>query len=258
MQLTMGNGFGPPRDRAEADAVLKRAVELGVTLIDTADAYGPWSVEELIAAALHPYRDDLLIATKGGFVRDGNGRWITNGRPSHLREALEGSLSRLRLDTIDLYQLHRVDAAVPLEDQLGTLADLHQEGKIRHIGLSEVTVSQLSRAEAVTPIATVQNLFNLADRKSADVLEYATDHDIGFIPWFPLATGGLTRSPRLNQIAARQGISASQVALAWLLQHSDNVLPIPGTSQVAHLEDNVAAASIRLDVEDLATLDRLA
>jgi aryl-alcohol dehydrogenase-like predicted oxidoreductase len=207
---------------------------------------------------LHPYRDDLVIATKGGFVRDRNGAWITDGRPSHLREALEGSLRRLRLEAIDLYQLHRVDAAVPLEDQVGTLAELRGEGKIRHIGLSEVSVGQLTRAEAVTPIATVQNLFNLADRKSADVLAYAAGRSIGFIPWFPLATGGLARSPRLSQIAARQGISASQVALAWLLQHSDNMLPIPGTAQVPHLEDNVAAAGIRLDAEELAALDRLA
>lgn len=255
MQLTSGNGFGPPRDSGEAGRVLRRAVERGVNLVDTADAYGPFLVEDLIAASLYPYPEDLVIATKGGFVRDARGSWIADGRPEHLTEALEGSLRRLRRDSIDLYQLHRIDPEVPIEDQVGTLARLQQAGKIRHIGLSQVTVRQLEQAGAIAPISTVQNLYNLAERSSADVLEYATRQGIGFIPWFPLATGGLVDAPVLQKVADRHGATASQVALAWLLQSSPTMLPIPGTSSVGHLDDNIDAASLRLTADDVAELD---
>jgi aryl-alcohol dehydrogenase-like predicted oxidoreductase len=256
MQLTGPNAFGPARDAAGARAVLRRAVDLGVNLIDTADAYGPGVAETLIGEALHPYRAHLVIATKGGFVRGPRGEWITDGRPEHLREALDESLRRLRLERIDLYQLHRIDSRVPLAEQIGALRELRDAGKIRHIGLSEVTVAQLRQAEGVTPIATVQNRYNLAERSSDDLLTYTTERGIGFIPWFPLATGGLTRpAGPLGAIGARTGATPSQIALAWLLHRSPAVLPIPGTSSIAHLEENVGAGSLRLSGPDLALLD---
>ncbi|GAA2898082.1 aldo/keto reductase [Streptosporangium fragile] len=256
MQLTGRNAFGPSRDAAGARTVLRRAVELGVNLIDTADAYGPGVAETLIGEALHPYRDDLVIATKGGFVRGPRGEWITDGRPAHLRETLDGSLRRLRLDHIDLYQLHRIDAKVPLADQIGTLRDLRAAGKIRHIGLSEVSAAQLREAERIAPIATVQNLYNLAERSWEDLLAYTAERGIGFIPWFPLATGDLTRpSGPLGPVSTRTGATPSQLALAWLLHRAPNVLPIPGTSSVTHLEENIAAAAVKLSPADLALLD---
>jgi aryl-alcohol dehydrogenase-like predicted oxidoreductase len=257
MQLMGRNGFGPARDAAAATAVLRRAVELGVDLIDTADAYGPFVAETLIAEALHPY-DGLVIATKGGFVRDAAGSWISDGRPQHLRDAIHGSLKRLKLERIDLYQLHRVDAAVPLADQVGTLRDLQAEGKIRHVGLSQVTVAQIEEARRITEVASVQNLYNVADRSSRDVVEYAKRVGMGFIPWFPLATGRLTNQPALLRIAQSHGVSTSQVALAWLLQDSPTMLPIPGTSSVEHLEDNLQAASLRLTDDEVSFLNALA
>ena len=255
MQLTAGNGFGPPRDPREAGRVLRRAVERGVNLVDTADAYGPFLVEEMIATSLHPYPDDLVIATKGGFVRDARGSWITDGRPEHLTQALHDSLRRLLRDSIDLYQLHRIDPQVPFDDQIGTLARFQEAGKIQHIGLSQVSVSQLDRAREIARIATVQNLYNLADRSSSDVVGYAARHGIGFIPWFPLATGGLVDAPVLRRVAAGHDATASQVALAWLLQRSTTMLPIPGTSSIDHLDDNIDAAALRLSAQDIEELD---
>jgi len=259
MRITGDGVWGEPEDRDEALAVLRRAVELGVNLIDTADSYGPYVSEQLIAEALHPYPDELLIATKAGFLRDGPGRWRTCGRPEHLREAVEGSLGRLKLDRIDLLQLHRIDSDVPAEDQLGTLVELRDEGKIAHIGLSEVSVEQLEHAEQITPIASVQNRFNLEDRGAEDVLEACEQRGIGFIPWFPLASGNLAREGRsLDEIARRHGASPAQIALAWLLRRSEVMLPIPGTSSVAHLEDNLDAARIELSDDELAALDAAA
>lgn len=256
MQLPGRNAFGPSRDPEGARAVLRRAVELGVTLIDTADAYGPEVAERLIGEALSPYRSDVVIATKGGFVRGRRGEWMVDGRPEHLREAVRGSLRRLRLDRIDLYQLHRIDQRIPLDEQLGALASLRQEGLIRHVGLSEVSVAELLAAQRIVPIATVQNLYNLVERSSEDLVRVTAELGIGFIPWFPLATGGLTRDAgALGAMAARAGASPSQVALAWLLQHAPNVLPIPGTSSVDHLEENVAATSVHLSAPDVAVLD---
>ncbi|GAA2229004.1 aldo/keto reductase [Herbiconiux moechotypicola] len=248
MQLTGPNAFGPSRDAEGARAVLRRALELGVTLIDTADAYGPGVAETLIAEALHPYPSDLVIATKGGFVRGPRAEWRTDGHPAHLRAALEGSLSRLRLERIDLYQLHRIDHRVPLEDQIGALVELRDEGKIRLIGLSEITTTQLHRALEITPIATVQNQFNLADQRAAGLVDESARLGIGFIPWFPLATGGLSRAGGpLGELAAAAGVSPSQLALAWLLRRSSTMLPIPGTRDLTHLDDNVRAAAIDLD-----------
>ncbi|MBJ7359992.1 aldo/keto reductase [Nocardioides sp.] len=255
MQLTGEGVWGPPKDHDEAIRVLRRAVELGVTFFDTADSYGPTVAEELLAEALHPYADDVVIATKAGLTRTGPGQWVPVGRPEYLRQQAELSLRRLRLDRIDLFQLHRIDGAVPLEDQVGELAALRDEGKIRHIGLSEISVDQLRAAQAVAPIATVQNLFNYADRSAEPLLDVCTAEGIGFIPWFPLATGQLSgeRSP-LSAAARQHGVSPSQLALAWLLRRSPVMLPIPGTSSVDHLEDNVAAAGIELTDEELAQL----
>jgi pyridoxine 4-dehydrogenase len=256
MQLTGEGVWGPPKDHDEAVRVLRRAVELGVTFFDTADSYGPTVAEELLAEALHPYADDVVIATKAGLTRTGPGQWIPVGRPSYLRQQAELSLRRLRLERIDLFQLHRIDRAVPLEEQVGELAALRDEGKIRHIGLSEVSVDQLRAAQAVAPIATVQNLFNYADRSAEPLLEVCAAESIGFIPWFPLATGQLSGagSP-LGDAAREHGVSPSRLALAWLLRRSPVMLPIPGTSSVAHLEDNVAAASVELSDEEFEKLD---
>lgn len=256
MQLPGANAFGPTRDAENARRVLRRAVELGVTLIDTADAYGPEVAETLIGEALSPYPDELVVATKGGFVRGSRGEWIVNGQPEHLRAAVRESLRRLRMDRIDLYQLHRVDPHVPLADQIGALAELRDEGLILHIGLSEVTVDQLREAERIAPIVTVQNRYNLADRSSEELVRHTAERGIGFIPWFPLATGGLTHpTGPLGAMAQRTGASPSQLALAWLLQHSPNILPIPGTASAAHLEENVLAAELELSAGDVAILD---
>lgn len=255
MRITGKGIWGEPENPEEARAVLKRAVELGINLIDTADSYGPHVSERLIGKTLHPYPEDLVIATKGGLLRDGPGQWRRDARPEHLREACEGSLKRLKLDRIDLYQLHRIDPRVPAEEPLGALAELREEGKIRHIGLSEVSVEQIQRAQQIVPIVSVQNRYNLTDRDSEDVLDFCEREGIGFIPWFPLATGDLARpGGPLDEIATRYGASPGQVALAWLLWRSPVMLPIPGTSSVEHLVENVAAASLELDEEEFAEL----
>jgi pyridoxine 4-dehydrogenase len=257
MRITGEGVWGQPKDKPEALAVLKRAVELEVNLIDTSDAYGPNVSEELIAEALYPYSDGLVIATKGGLVRPSAGVWDTDGRPEHLREALEGSLERLKLERIDLYQLHRIDPKVPLVDTIGTLADMQKEGKIRHLGLSEVSVEEIKEVQKMVKVASVQNLYNLTDRKHEDVLTYCEENGIGFIPWYPLATGKLTNDSRLSEIADKHSATASQVALAWLLKKSPVILPIPGTSSVAHLEENVAAVNVDLSDEEFTALDSL-
>lgn len=255
MRLTGEGIWGPPADPDECRDVLRTAVGLGVTLIDTADSYGPYVSEELIAEALHPYPDDVVIATKAGLVRGGPDDWSSDGRPSHLREACEGSLRRLKLETIELYQLHRIDRTVPTEEQIGTLLDLRDEGKIRHIGLSEVTTDQLEQAQQMVQVATVQNRYNLTDRTWDDVVDVCAAHSIGFIPWFPIATGKLARPGGVAQeIAAAHDATPAQIALAWLLRRSPTMLPIPGTSSVAHLEENCAAATIDLSDDEYDAL----
>ena len=251
MRITGKGVWGPPRDHDESIRVLRRTVELGINLIDTADSYGPNVSEELIAEALHPYPAGLVIATKGGFERSGPDAWEENGRPEHLRAACEGSLRRLRTDVIDLWQLHRIDRGVPAEEQFGVMADLVREGKVRHLGLSEVTVEQIEAARREIPIATVQNRYNVGDREWEGVLDYCEREGIGFIPWFPLAVGRLAEpGGPLADAAERLVAAPSQVALAWLLRRSPVMLPIPGTSRVAHLEENVAAASLELSDEE--------
>lgn len=248
MRITGEGVWGPPRDRAAALALLRRVPELGINFIDTADSYGPFVSEELIAEALHPYPAGLVIATKTGLQRPGPDEWVPDGRPAHLRARCEGSLQRLRVERIDLFQLHRIDRKVPLADQLGTLVELQREGKIRHLGLSEVSVADLERARALAPIATVQNLYNLGDRSAAPVLAYCEREGLGFIPWYPLGAGAMTaaRGP-LQAAAQRLGATASQVALAWLLWKSPVMLPIPGTSSRDHLESNTRAALLAAD-----------
>ncbi len=255
MQLTGHGVWGEPSDPDECVRVLKRSVELGINLIDTADSYGPVVSERLIKQALHPYPADLTIATKVGLTRQGPDVWTPVGRPAYLRQQCELSLRNLGLDCIPLYQLHRIDPQVPLEDQIGELKALQSEGKIRFIGLSEVGVEEIKAVEKLTPVATVQNLYNVADRKHEDVLDYCEAHGIGFIPWFPLATGALAQpGGPLAALAQSSGHSPSQLALAWLLKRSPVVLPIPGTSKVAHLEDNTAAAEIVLSDADYEAL----
>lgn len=255
MQLTGQGVWGAPADHEESIRVLRRSVELGVNLIDTADSYGPAIAEPLIREALHPYTDDLVIATKAGLTRPGPGDWVPVGRPAYLRQQVELSLRILGVERIDLLQLHRIDPDVALEDQIGVLAAMQSEGKIRHIGLSEVSVDQVRAAQAIAPIASVQNLFNVADRSAEDVLAYAEANGLAFIPWFPLATGKLAKpgSP-LDELAKQHKASASQLALAWLLRRSPVILPIPGTSSVAHLEDNVAGAGIQLTDDEFDVL----
>jgi len=259
MRITGEGVWGPPKKRDEAVRVLRRAVELGINLIDTADSYGPSVSEELISEALYPYPQGLVIATKGGFDRPGPGVWKENGRPEHLRAACEGSLKRLRLQQIDLYQLHRIDPKVPVDDQLGTLKDLQSEGKIRHIGLSEVSVQQIQHARSIMNVVSVQNRYSLADRSSEDVLDYCEKENLGFIPWFPLAAGALSgKSSTIQRVAAKFKATPSQVALAWLLERSPVMLPIPGTSSVGHLEENVAAAALKLDSSGMQELEKAA
>jgi len=251
MQLPGPGVWGPPRDHAEALRVLRRVVDLGINFIDTADSYGPNVSEELIAEALHPYPSHLVIATKGGLVRPGPGLWQSNGRPEHLRQACEGSLKRLKLECIDLYQLHRIDPEVPVEDQIGTLLDLQRAGKIRYIGLSEVSIPDIVRVREMTDIISVQNRYNLVDRRSEEVLDYCEREGIGFIPWRPLAIGNLAdEGGLLVQVAKRLNATPVQVALAWLLKRSPVMLPIPGTSRVGHLEENVEAAGLELTEEE--------
>ena len=248
MQITGPGIWGDPHDPEESMRVLRRGVELGVTFIDTADSYGPYVSEELIQKALHPYPTELVIATKAGLVRTGPGEWHPVGRPEYLRQEAEMSLRRLRLERIDLFQLHRIDAKVPLEDQLGELVELQEEGKIRHIGLSEVSVDELEASRKLANVVSVQNLYNLANRQSEDVLEACEEANIGFIPWFPIATGQLAQpGGPLDAIAKQTGHTPAQLALAWLLQRSPVMLPIPGTSSVAHVEENIAAATITWD-----------
>jgi pyridoxine 4-dehydrogenase len=259
MRLTGPGVIGEPDDPENAKAVLRRAVELGVNFIDTADSYGPEINERQIAEALHPYPDDLVIATKGGLSHERRGEWLQDGRPERLRAACEGSLQRLRVERIDLYQLHSVDPSVPLEESVGALAELREEGKIRHVGLSNVDARQLARAREVVPIVSVQNRYNLADRHSEGVLEACEREGIAFLPWFPLAFGELTRGAgRLTDVAFAHGLSRAQVAIAWLLQRSPVVLPIPGTSSLEHLEENVASASVGLTETEFADLSRTA
>jgi aryl-alcohol dehydrogenase-like predicted oxidoreductase len=248
MQLTGPGVWGEPADRTQAIAVLRRAVELGINLIDTADSYGPYVSEELIREALHPYPTGLVIATKAGLARTGPSRWVPLGRPEYLRQECEMSLRRLGVERIDLFQLHRIDPKVPANDQFGTLRDLRKEGKVRHVGLSEVNIAEIEAARRIVPIATVQNQYNLAYRNSEDVLDYCTRENIGFIPWFPLATGDLAKPHGVLANSARElGATPAQVALAWLLKKSPVMLPIPGTSKVKHLEENVTAALLNLD-----------
>jgi aryl-alcohol dehydrogenase-like predicted oxidoreductase len=254
MRITGKGVWGEPADPQEALSVLGRIPELGINLIDTADSYGPHVSEELIADVLHPYRG-LTIATKGGLERTGPGEWPRNGHPAHLKQACEGSLRRLKVDQIDLYQLHSPDDDVPYEDSVGAMKELQEEGKVRHVGVSNVSIDQLEQAREIVDVVSVQNRFNLADRRSEDVLERCEEHGICFFPWFPLAAGDLAEpGGAAAEIAAAHGASTSQIALAWLLRRSPVVVPIPGTSSVRHLEENVAAAGIELSDEELELL----
>ena len=257
MRITGKGIWGPPDDPANAVALLKRVAELGVDLIDTADSYGPFVSEDLIAEALHPYKTGLVIATKGGLTRSGPDVWPPVGRPEYLRQCLEMSLRRLKLDVIDLYQLHRIDPKVPREEQFGLLADLRKEGKIRHVGLSEVTVEEIEAAREIVPIATVQNLYNRANRKSEAVLDYCEREDIGFIPWFPVAAGDLAKpGGKLDEAAKAHDATTAQIALAWLLKRSPVMLPIPGTSSIEHLEENVASQDVTLSDAEFDSLSK--
>ncbi len=258
MRITGKGIWGDPKDPAESKRVLQKALELGVNFIDTADSYGPEVSEDLIAEALYPYADGLVIATKGGLTRQGPDQWLPVGRPEYLRQCVEMSLRRLKTETIDLYQLHRIDPKVPAEETLGALKDLQTQGKIRHIGLSEVSVEELEHAQTIVDIVSVQNLYNLSERKSEKLLDYCAEKSIGFIPWFPVAGGDLVKPGGvLDQSAKAHGATVAQLALAWLLKRSPVMLPIPGTSSVAHLEENVAASSLTLTDEEFESLSAL-
>jgi aryl-alcohol dehydrogenase-like predicted oxidoreductase len=258
MRVTGEGIWGWPADRQNALKVLRRAVELGINLIDTADAYGPDTSELLIAEALYPYPKGLVIATKGGLTRPSAGQWAPNCRPDHLKQALDGSLKRLRLDRIDLYQLHAVDSKVPIEESVGALKQMQDAGKIRHIGLSNVDRKEIDRARKIAPIVSVQNRYNIQDRESEDVLAYCEKEKFGFLPWFPVGGGrGLNTENPVNAAAKAHGVSVYQVALAWLLQRSPVMLPIPGTSSLAHLEENAAAARLKLTPEEWKAIDAL-
>lgn len=257
MRITGKGIFGPPADKAEAIKVLKRAVELGVNFIDTADSYGPNVSEELIAEALYPYPKDLVIATKGGFERPGPDVWTMNGNPAYLKKALEGSLKRLKQDTIDLYQLHRIDPKVRAEDTFTFLQKAQQEGKIKHIGLSEVNIDQVKQAQQFFKVVSVQNLYSVDNRKWESVLDYCTADNIAFIPWYPLNAGNVKSVEVLQKVAKKHDASTHEVALSWLLQRADNILLIPGTSKLSHLEENMKAASLVLTREDLDQLNSL-
>jgi len=255
MRITGSGIWGEPPDQEASRAVLRRAIQLGVNLIDTADSYGPDVSERLISEALYPYPDDLVIATKGGLTRTGPGAWPPDGRPEHLREACEGSLRRLRLDRIDVYQLHRVDPEVPLEESVGALAELRSEGKIRHVGLSNVSAEQLDRAQEIVPVVSIQNRYSVAERESNPVVDRCERDGLAFIPWFPLAAGWITENPGpWGRVAMSHGATPAQISLAWLLHRSPSMLPIPGTNSVAHLEENVAAAGIRLSDDEAESL----
>jgi aryl-alcohol dehydrogenase-like predicted oxidoreductase len=254
MRVTGPGIWGEPKDRAGARRLLARAFELGCTFFDTADSYGPGVSETIIAEALHPYPKELVIGTKGGLVRPARHRWDTDGRPEHLRLALEGSLKRLRLECIDLYQFHAPDEHVPFAESVGTLAELQRAGKIRHLGLSNVSVRQLDEARRIAPIVSVQNRYNLEDRSSDDVLGACEKAGIAFIPWYPLGAGQALGSARVKRVATKLGATPAQVAIAWLLARSPVILPIPGTSSIAHLEENAEAAALKLAPEDFAAL----
>lgn len=255
MRITGDGIWGEPKDRAESIRTLKRLPELGVDFIDTADSYGPFVSEDLIREALHPYKD-VLVATKGGLTRHGPGVWLPVGRPEYLRQCALMSLRRLGVERIDLWQLHRIDPKVPQDEQFDAMAELQKEGLVAHLGLSEVSVAEIKAASKRFTVATVQNRYNLVDRTSEDVLDYCEQEGIGFIPWFPLAAGDLAKEGSvLDQVAKKMGKSPSQIALAWVLQRSKVMLPIPGTSKVKHLEENVAAAGVTLSDEDFAALD---
>jgi pyridoxine 4-dehydrogenase len=256
MRITGDGVWGPPKDHDAAIATLRRAIELGINLIDTADSYGPRVSEELIAEALHPYPENLVIATKGGLRRTGPGQWPRDGRPEHLREACESSLKRLRVDCIDLYQLHAPDPEVPYEESVGAIKELRDEGKVHFVGVSNVTVEQLETARGIVSVETVQNRFNLVDRDTEDVLQRCEELGLGFIPWFPLAAGSLAEpGGPLAETAEGHDATPAQVAIAWLLARSEVMLPIPGTSTVEHLEENVAAAGIELSAEEFERLN---
>jgi len=257
MRITGKGIWGPPKDHNEAIRVLKRAVELGVNFIDTADSYGPYVSEELIAEALYPYPTGLVIATKGGLMRTGPDQWPVNAHPDHLKEALEGSLKRLKVDRIDLYQLHRIDPKVPAEQTFEFLKKVQQEGQVRHIGLSEVSVSDIKKAQQYFEVVSVQNMYSVDNRKWEPVLEYCQANNIAFIPWFPLNAGNVEASDKINQIAEKRNATVHQVALSWLLHHSDNILLIPGTSSVEHLEENMKAAQLELSSGDTHVLDSI-
>jgi len=252
MRITGDGIWGPPADRDEAKTVLRRAIELGINFIDTADSYGPHISEELIKEALHPYPDDLVIATKGGLERTGPGQWPTNGRPEHLIEACEGSLRRLELEQIPLYQFHRPDPAVPLEDSIGAIVTLKEQGKIRHIGLSNVTEEQLRRAQRLTPIVSIQNRYNVDDRRSESLVDLCEQEQMVFLPWAPIQN--LDSNRTVQQLTQRYGATPRQIVLAWLLARSPSILPIPGTGSVSHLDDNVAAAAIKLTPAEVASV----
>jgi len=251
MRITGEGIWGYPKDVDGAKKVLRRAVELGVNFIDTADAYGPVVSETLIGEALSPYAKGVVIATKGGLTRQGPGKWLPVGRPEYLRQQVEMSLRYLKLETIDLWQLHRIDPKTPVEESLGEIAKLQQEGKIRHIGLSEVKPNEIEQAQKIVKIVSVQNLYNIGDRQHEDVLEYCEQHGIGFIPWFPVAAGKLAQpGGKLDEAAKKHGATVSQLSLAWLLHRSPVMLPIPGTSSVEHLEENIAAADVKLSAAE--------
>lgn len=257
MRITGDGIWGPPQDHNESIRVLQRAVELGVNFIDTADSYGPHVSEELIAEALHPYPADLLIATKGGLLRTGPNQWPVDASPSHLREALEGSLTRLKLDRIDLYQLHRVDPEVPFEQTLEFLQQAQEEGLVKHIGLSEVTIEQIKKAQEYVQIVSVQNMYSVDNRKWEAELNYTEQNGIAFIPWYPLSGGNAQALNKLTQIGQKYNATNQQMALSWLLHRAPNILLIPGTSKVKHLEENMQAAAIALSPEDMAELEAL-
>jgi pyridoxine 4-dehydrogenase len=251
MRITGDGIWGEPNDSAKAKEVLRRAVELGVNFIDTADSYGPEVSERLIAETLHPYPKNLVIATKGGLTRSGPNRWAPVGRPEYLRQCVEMSLRRLRVERIDLWQLHRIDPKVPVKESLGAIKELQNQGKIRHVGLSEVTPGEIAEAKKILPIVSVQNQYNLSDRRHEKALEYCEKHKLGFIPWFPVAAGKLARAGGLLDKAAKAyHATVAQLALAWLLHHSPLMLPIPGTSSIAHLEENVGSAAIKLSADE--------
>ncbi|MCW3110457.1 MAG: oxidoreductase [Segetibacter sp.] len=257
MRITGEGIWGPPKDREESIRVLQKAVELGINFIDTADSYGPYISEELIAEALHPYPAGLVIATKGGLLRTGPNQWPVNAHPNHLKEALAGSLKRLKLDQIDLYQLHRVDPIVPFEETLEFLQKVQEEGLVKHIGLSEVTVDQIKKAQEYVKVVSVQNMYSVDNRKWETELEYCQQNNMAFIPWYPLNAGNVKAIEKLNQVGQKYNATAHQVALSWLLHHSPNIILIPGTSKVKHLEENVKAAAISLSEEDMKELEKL-